>query len=101
MASAIIWSKDAGDEFAHKITAGQVADKINDAIEHTAENAEGRRLAPLLHKLGIDTIHQIDVDPWAIFYRIESGCMEIVSIIDQRRDLEEILFEKVMAGKIL
>jgi toxin ParE1/3/4 len=110
MKYGIIWSKDAGDEFvdiisyikyhAGKITANKISDKIINGIERIADNPEGRRLAPILQKIGITNIHQFNIDPWAVYYKIENNIVEIISIIDQRRNLEEILYQKVMEGKI-
>jgi toxin ParE1/3/4 len=107
----IIWSEDAGNELFEiisyikyntgKITAGKIFTKINDAVEKASENAEGRRIAPMLKNFGINNIHQINVNPWAIYYKVENNRMEIVSIIDQRRNLEEILYKKIIDGKIV
>ena len=100
----IIWSKDAGDELfdiisyikynTGKITAEKIYLKINKEIEKVTANAAGRRIAPMLRNFGIYNIHQINVSPWAIFYKVENERIEIISIIDQRRNLEEILYKK-------
>jgi plasmid stabilization system protein ParE len=96
----IIWSKDAGDEFADiisyikyhtgKMTANKISDKIINGIEHIVDNPEGRRLAPILQKMGITDIHQLNIAPWAVYYKVENNVMEIISIIDQRRNAEFI-----------
>ena len=71
-----------------------------DKVNYVSDNAEGRRIAPLLKEYGIIDIHQINVNPWLIYYRVESNTMKIISIIDMRRNLEEILYQKIMEGKI-
>ena len=106
----IIWSKDAGDELldiisyikynAGKITAGKIYEKINEEIKKASENAKGRRIAPMLMKFGINDIHQLNINPWTLFYKVENNVMEIISIIDQRRNLEEILYKKVLDGRL-
>ena len=106
----IIWSKDAGDELLEiilyiknntgKITAEKIFKEINDKVKKASEHAEGRRIAPLLMNFGINDIHQININPWAIFYKVENNEMKIISIIDQRRNLEEILYRKILDGKI-
>jgi toxin ParE1/3/4 len=110
MKSEIIWSKDAGDELTEiisyikystgKITAKQIYEKIINEVKHASENAKGRRIAPLLKELGVNHIHQLNVNPWIIYYKVEKDIMEIISIIDGRRNLEEILYKKIMNGKI-
>jgi toxin ParE1/3/4 len=110
MKPEIIWSKDAGDELTEiisyikyntgKITAKQIYEKIVNEVNRASKNAEGRRIAPLLKEFGINYIHQLNVNPWIIYYKVEKGIMEIISIIDGRRNLEEILYKKIMNGKI-
>ncbi|MDR1804583.1 MAG: type II toxin-antitoxin system RelE/ParE family toxin [Treponema sp.] len=110
MKHEIIWSKDAGDELAEiisyikyntgKMTAEKIYKKIINKVNQISENPEGRRIAPLLKEFGINYIHQLNVSPWIIFYKVVNKKMEIISIIDGRRNLEEILYRKMMDGKI-
>jgi len=110
MKHEIIWSKDAGDELAEiisyikyntgKITAEKIYAKIMNKVKQAAENPEGRRIAPLLREFGIHYIHQLNISPWILFYKAGNKKMEIISIIDGRRNLEEILYKKIMNGKI-
>jgi toxin ParE1/3/4 len=106
----IIWSKDAGDELLEiisyiknntgKIAAERIFKKIDDGVKRVSENAAGRRIAPMLMNFGINNIHQLNISPWAIFYKVENNEMKIISIIDQKRNLEEILYKKILDGKI-
>ena len=107
----IIWSKDAGDELfkiisfikynTGKMVANSIYKKINNEVIKVSKNAVGRRIAPILRNFGINHIHQFNISPWSIFYKVENNRMEIVSIIDQRRNLEEILYEKIISGRIV
>ena len=106
----IIWSEDAGNELLEVISyikknsgiinAKNIYKKIMDKVNDVSYNAEGRRIAPLLREFGIIDIHQINVNPWSIYYRMESNTMKIISIIDMRRNLEEVLYQKLIEGKI-
>ena len=106
----IIWSKDAGDELAEiisfikyntgKITARKVYSRIMNEVKRVSENPAGRRIAPLLKEFGINYIHQLNISPWILFYKVEKNRMEIISIIDGRRNLEEILYKKMIDGKL-
>jgi toxin ParE1/3/4 len=110
MKRKIIWSKDAGDELAEiiayikyntgKITAQKKYLEIMEGVENISENPEGRRVSPLLKGMGINHIHQLNIHPWILYYKVENNTMEIISIIDERRNLEEILYKKIMEGKI-
>ncbi|MCL1812814.1 MAG: type II toxin-antitoxin system RelE/ParE family toxin [Treponema sp.] len=111
MKHEIIWSKDAGDELAEiisyikyntgKITAEKIYAKIIKEVDKISENPEGRRIAPILREFGINYIHQINISPWIVFYKTENKKMEIISIIDGRRNLEEILYKKIIDSKKL
>ena len=83
-----------------KIAAEKIFKKIDDGVKKASGNATGRRIAPMLMDFGINNIHQLNISPWAIFYRVENNEMKIISIIDQRRNLEEILYKKLLEGKI-
>ena len=82
------------------IIAKNIYKKIIVKINYASDNANGRRIAPLLKEFGIIDIHQINVNPWLIYYRVESNTMKIISIIDMRRNLEEVLYQKIIEGKI-
>jgi toxin ParE1/3/4 len=106
----VIWSEDAGidllkiikyiKENTGKITAEKIYNKINSEIKRVSENPEARRISPLLKGFGITDIHQFNVKPWVVYYKAGNDIMEIISIIDGRRNLEEILYEKIIDGKI-
>ena len=110
MKTEIIWSKDAGDELVEiisyvkyntgKITAEKIYRKIINEITRVSENAGGRRLSPLLREFGINDIHQLNISPWIIYYKVGKNTMEIISVIDGRRNLEEILYKKMIEGKL-
>jgi toxin ParE1/3/4 len=110
MKHEIIWSKDAGDELFEivsyiknntgKITAEKIYTKIMNEVKRVSENVTGRRVAPILKDFGINYIHQLNIKPWIIFYKVENKEMKIISIIDGRRNLEEILYKKIIDGKI-
>jgi len=102
----VVWSEDAGNELKEiisyikknsgKIIAKNIHKKIMEKVNDASENAKGRRIAPLLREFGIIDIHQININPWSIYYKVENNLMQVVSIIDMRRNLEEVLYQKIM-----
>ena len=106
----IIWSKDAGDELIEiisyiknntgKITAEKIYKEITNEVKKASGNAAGRRISPLLKEFGITDIHQLNIHPWFIYYTVDKKEMKIISIIDSRRNLDEILYQKIINGKI-
>ena len=107
----VIWSKDAGNELIEiisyikyntgKITAEKIYTKILNEVNRISKNPERRRISPLLREFGINYIHQFNISPWIVYYKVENNKMEIISIIDGRRNLEEILYKKIIDGKII
>ena len=83
-----------------RITAEKIYTKIINEVKRVSENPAGRRIAPLLRDFGINYIHQLNISPWILFYKVMEKRMEIISIIDGRRNMEEILYKKIMDGKI-
>jgi toxin ParE1/3/4 len=53
-----------------------------------------------LRSIGIVSIHEIIETPWRIFYKIEYDTVFILSILDGRRNIEEILYKKVIEGTL-
>jgi toxin ParE1/3/4 len=110
MKRGIIWSKDAGDELTDiisyikhstgKITAKKIYLKIMNEVKRVSNNAAGKKIAPLLREFGINNIYQLNINPWTLFYKVEINKMKIISIIDGRRNLEEILYKKMIEGRI-
>ena len=55
----------------------------------------GRHL-PELKLLGNKSYREIISRPWRIIYRIEQKRVLVVAVLDARRDLEDLLFEKLI-----
>jgi toxin ParE1/3/4 len=56
--------------------------------------------AQILKDIGINDYRQIVQDHWIIYYKVEGESIHIISVIDGRRNLEEILYKKIIDGKI-
>lgn len=54
----------------------------------------GRKVPELAHIKGLD-IRELIIGPWRLFYTIEKRLVYIHALFDSRRDLEEILFERL------
>jgi len=110
MKHRVIWSEDAGNELIEiisyiktntgKITAEKIYRKILCEVKKASENAGGRRVSPLFKNFGINDVHHLNINPWVVYYKVRNNRMEIISIIDGRRNLEEVLYRKVIDGKI-
>ena len=110
MTYSIIWSLDANDELLEIVTfqkekygsrkASEVYKKIHGKVVVTRTQPEIGRIVPELAVIGVTSIIELIEKPWRILYEIDEGRIEILSVIDARRNFEEILYRKVMNGKL-
>lgn len=106
----IFWSQDAADELTDIITytiehfdkkqANIVFTKIAEKVERIKHYPHQGKIVPELREIGINDIRQILELPWKIFYKTENETLYILTIIDSRRNIEEILYKKIIDGKL-
>jgi plasmid stabilization system protein ParE len=61
--------------------------------QNAEEDLSLGRIVPELARLGINYIRQITEKPWKIYYRIVDDAIWILAVIDEHRNLEEILWK--------
>jgi len=106
----IQWSKDAGDDLMEIISfiaersgkkvARGIYSRIKENVESIREFPATGRIVPELASIGITEIHELIEPPWRIFYRIYRNEVRILSVVDGRGNAEEILYRKVIDGKL-
>ena len=110
MKQKIVWSQDANDDLIDIVTyikeksgknvATEIYERIINHVEKIEIFPEAGRVIPELMSIGVIDIREIIETPWRIFYRITSTDIQIISVIDGRRNVEELLYKKVIDGKI-
>jgi addiction module RelE/StbE family toxin len=74
--------------------------KILDKIESKAATLnsfpERGRIVPELKVNNVESYHEIIINPWRIIYKIEKKNVYIISVIDGRRNIEDILLERFL-----
>lgn len=55
------------------------------------------RIVPEFQKYSIHLYREIIESPWRIIYRVHERNVVILSILDGRRDVEDIIFEKIIS----
>lgn len=110
MKKEIVWSQDASDDLIEIVTyikeksgrniANEIYQRIMNHIENIDDFPESGRFVSELMSIGVIDIREIIEKPWRIFYRIISNKIQIISVIDGRRNVEEILYKKVIIGKM-
>jgi toxin ParE1/3/4 len=78
------------------INALKVAQRI-EALARSLEVLPGRgRLVPELASHGLTDWRQVSSPPWRLIYRMTDRRVEVVALLDARRRLDEVLFERLM-----
>ena len=54
------------------------------------------RIIPELLKQGISRYREIVINPWRVMYRIEKKKVYVVSVIDGRRNVEDVLLARLL-----
>jgi toxin ParE1/3/4 len=78
----------------------QTALKIVKQIRKKAQNLytlpERGRIVPELQEQGIFQYREIVVSPWRLIYRIVERKIFVLSVIDSRRNVEDILLRRIV-----
>lgn len=54
------------------------------------------RVVPELLQQGISTYREIVIKPWRVMYRVDGKGVYIVTVIDSRRNIEDILLARLL-----
>ena len=110
MKYTILWSKNAKDELLEIIRsikarsgteiAKQIYERIQFQLTRIDEFPNSLRAVPELNEIGVSEIKEFIESPWRIFCKIMNNEIRVLSIIDGRRNVEEILYKKVIEGKL-
>ena len=57
---------------------------------------ERGRIVPELQDQGIHIYRELIIAPWRIIYRISDGTVFVLSVIDSRRNIEDILLNRLL-----
>ena len=101
----VYWTKIAQDDFIEiieyiSLDSQSIAEEIFEKIKkHTIklENFPERgRIVPELDFHNINNYRELIITPWRIIYRIEEQKVYILSMIDSRRNFEDIILKRLM-----
>jgi addiction module RelE/StbE family toxin len=105
----VIWSEVAENDLKNIIE--YIADdnppdalKIFKNIKRKASSLytfpERGRVVPELRDQGILQYRELIIPPWRILYRISENSVYVLSVLDSRRNIEDILLERLTELKI-
>ena len=61
---------------------------------------ERGRIVPELQHQGITQYRELIVSPWRIIYRISERTVYVLSVLDSRRNVEDILLKRLISLKL-
>lgn len=100
----IVWADIAGSdlkEIIDYIAIDSLADalkilkKIKQSASSLYTSPERGRVVPELQDQGILTYRELIVPPWRIIYRISGKDVYVLSVLDSRRNVEDILLKRL------
>lgn len=84
--------------------AAQSMQAAMDAAERIENVAESLYLFPMrghivpeLERLGLHDWLELSARPWRVVYRVRQRRVQVVAVIDARRNLDDLLFERVIS----
>jgi len=106
----IIWTEDAAEDLFDIISyqkmkyglekATSVFESLQKKVSSLINFPQKGRIVPELHSIGITSYHELIENPWRIIYRISDTTVFIVTLLDSRRNVEEVLYKKVIDGRL-
>jgi len=74
----------------------QILKKIKQTASNLYAMPERGRIVPELQDQGIHTYRELVVAPWRIIFRISDTTVFVLSVIDARRNVEDILLDRLV-----
>lgn len=100
----VIWTHTAEEDLAGIVefiaddsieTAYAVFERIHASAAALHDLPDRGRIVPELHQNGISQYRELIIAPWRIIYRVESGSLYVTAVLDGRRNLEDLLLERL------
>ncbi len=101
----VTWSRMAEDDLleimqyiasGNKSNAKKIFRKIKDKASDLHFCPEKGRIVPELREYGIIQYRTIIIAPWRIMYRISGNLIYVMSVLDARRNIEDILLNRII-----
>lgn len=101
----VYWTKIAQDDFIEIIEyisldsqniAEEIFEKIKKQTMKLESFPERGRIVPELDFHNINNYRELIITPWRIIYRIEEQKVYILSMIDSRRNFEDIILKRLL-----
>lgn len=100
----VVWAETAENDFLKIIeyiaedspsTALKILGKIKKQVSELATFPERCRIVSELHDHGINIYREMVIDPWRILCRLSDSKVFVLSVLDSRRNIEDILLKRL------
>ena len=105
----VVWSETAESDLLKIVeyiaedspsTALKILGKIKKQAAELSTFPERCRVVPELHDHGINIYREMVIDLWRILYRIYGSKVFVLSVLDSRRNIEDLLLQR-LTGHII
>jgi toxin ParE1/3/4 len=102
---SIIWTKTALQDLQNMVrhtasdSSRQASDiymEIKQHVKRLQQLPFRGRVVPELHFFGVSVYKELIIKPWRVIYKIEGKNVYILAVIDGRRNVEDILFDRLV-----
>lgn len=81
---------------ADPVAAVRVLEQIESRTASLKQLPERGRVVPELAVFGLQTYRELVVAPWRIIYRISGRLVVVLAVLDGRRNIEDILLDRLV-----
>lgn len=82
----------AADNVANALA---ILDRFEKKAGSLSDQSSRGRVVPELQSVGISHYLELIMKPWRIIYRLESDNVFILAVLDSRRDLDDLLLQRL------
>lgn len=99
----VIWAKTAENDLLkiieyiaqdNRSNALKILKKIKKQVVGLYHSPERCRIVPELYDQGITQYREMVIKPWRILYRISNSKVYVLSVLDSRQNIEDILLKR-------
>lgn len=81
------------------LQASKLFREIKKRAESLSAFPDRGRIVPELQDQGIMLYHELIIGPWRIMYRVSDNIVYVLSVLDSRQNVEDILLKRLIALK--
>lgn len=104
----VYWSEAAENDLVSVIEyiarenllqAGKIFGEIKKRAQSLNAFPDRGRMVPELQNQGITLYRELIIGPWRVMYRVSEDSVYVLSVLDSRQNVEDILLQRLIALK--